>query len=218
MEGQAIAFVIHLDEAHRASVEAVDGFLMEVLAACFPREKSGHQIFPVIYVSGLDRLKIQERASVIPSQRILLPLLERQNLDAIVRELFRLGDNWHSRGGLKHAFNCFGGVPRLFLYFLWVLSIPPIDRTEHLYFPCYLMDLQTLRFRLTEYDGCNENAAEPPLDYCDGDLHYCIHQLMKSNLWNFDVRWCPTANSAPLATGSQQGMITCSISYLLPFV
>ncbi len=183
---EPLAIVIHLDEAHLAKPEVVDAFILEVLTSVFPRAfHSAAPVFPIIYVSGLDRLKIQERASVLKPQRVFLPLLSRDDLNKIVRELFKLPGDWHARGGLKRAFNCFGGVPRLFLYFLWVLSLDDEARNRSPAFPHTPINLVRLRYRLTEeYGGCKSESDKPPMDYCDSDLHFCVQQLYRSSLWS----------------------------------
>ena len=159
-----IAVVIHLDEVQRAGKDHGEQLkaLLVALAQVYGDKEA--KIFPVIYVSGVDKaLTVNSWRSAV---QISLPLLRKDDYVSILRGAFSLGAEWRPTAPLSRALRCIEGPPRLLLLLLWSLQSPVAASQDVV---SKAVDVKVITKALREL---SEDLARQALTYCIGGVRY----------------------------------------------
>lgn len=120
-----LAVIVHLDEVQglesgNLDKAAVLGDMVRELAEQVWNQPAHVALFPIFYVSGLNKtMVLRSASSAIP---VSLPLLTAEHYTSILRRLFGLGEHWNPPAPLARALRCIEGPPRLLLTFLWAVQ------------------------------------------------------------------------------------------------
>ncbi len=164
----ALAVIIQVDEVHLCNPDELSGFISSVRACFSP--SSDRDVFPVLYLCGVDRIRILNTTSSKPLFQLTLPLFDTTDYEHILRVVLGFGKGWHARRALKRALNSVMGPPRLFLFLLMAFGIPsnqPLDTSTR-------MNLKFMRDALS-------NAQSKPA-VCAQTLQRCVTWLSRAQV------------------------------------
>ena len=138
---EAIMVVVHLDEVQNCFLapERLGVLVSNLLAPFTTADRPSHGIFPLVYLSGVNKLQFKPTPSTEGLVSLSLPLLTADHYAAILRDLFKWRPDWRPRPPLMRALRSIEGPPRLLELLLWavqstadVLDEPLITAPVHL--------------------------------------------------------------------------------------
>ena len=182
-----LAVIVHLDEVQELESGDVGkaaqqlGRMVRELAEQVWNQPKHVALFPIFYVSGLNKtMVLRSASSPIP---VSLPLLTAEHYTNILRRLFGLGELWNPPAPLARALRCIEGPPRLLLTFLWAVQASGTSDAAAAYNTMFTtkIDCELLRPKFSSFSWSQSVAV---LNRCLGALGHSRLVTFTDNIKN----------------------------------